>query len=99
MIPQLRPFLDERGRLAALPAKYRKRLLAIRYLAEKLEAGRTYTQEELGEVLDRWHTFHDPATLRRSMADLGLVDRAADGSVYRRAEELPEPEAFIAAQL
>ena len=35
----LRPFLDADGRLTALPAKHKKKLLALWYLAGKLEAG------------------------------------------------------------
>ena len=99
MIPELRPFLDERGRLTSLPAKRKKQLMAVWYLADKLEAGRDYTQDELGDALDAWTTFHDPAALRRSLVDLGLATRARDGSVYRRAEELPTLEQFLGNNL
>ena len=99
MIPELRSFLDEKGRLTALPSRYKKQLCAIWYLAEKLEAGRDYTQDELGDALDAWHTFHDPAALRRYLTDLGLMTRERDGSVYRRADELPTLEAFLGGNL
>ena len=99
MIPELRAFLDERGRLTALPAKYKKQLMAIWYLADRLEAGRNYTQDELGDALDAWTTFHDPATLRRALADRGLVTRTRDGAIYRRAEELPALEEFLGRNL
>ncbi len=52
MIPELRSFLDERGRVIALPVKHKRRLMAVWYLAGKLEPGRDYTQEELGDSLD-----------------------------------------------
>ena len=35
----LSPFFDPDGRLLALPAKHKKKLLALWYLAGKLEAG------------------------------------------------------------
>ena len=95
MIPELKPFLNEKGQLTALPSKYRKQLLAVWYLADRLEAGRTYTQDELGDALESWHTFHDPATLRRSLVDRGLVTRERDGSVYRRTDVLPALEEFV----
>ena len=36
-----RSFLDAEGRLKALPAKQRKRMLALGYLYDRLEAERT----------------------------------------------------------
>ena len=95
MIPELKAFLDEKGRLTALPSKYRKQLCAVWYLGSKLEAGRDYTQDELGDALDAWHTFHDPAALRRYLTDLGLMTRERDGSRYRRIDELPALEEFL----
>ncbi len=95
MIPELKPFLDEKGRLTSLPSKYKKQLAAVWYIAGKLEAGRAYTQDTLGDALDVWHSFHDPATLRRSLVDLGLVERTRDGAEYRRADELPTLVEFI----
>ena len=95
MIPELKAFLDEKGRLTALPSRYRKQLCAVWYLGSKLEAGRDYTQDELGDALDAWHTFHDPAALRRFLTDLGLMTRERDGSRYRRTDELPSLEEFI----
>lgn len=99
MIPELRAFLDEKGRITSLPTKFKKQLCAVWYLADKLEAGRDYTQDELGDVLDAWTVFHDPAALRRYLVDLGLVTRARDGSVYRRADVLPALEEFLGRNL
>jgi len=99
VIQELKSFLDEKGRLTALPAKYKKQLCAVWYMGTKVEAGRDYTQEELGDVLNAWHTFRDPATLRRALVDRGLVTRERDGSVYRRADELPTLEAFLGGNL
>ena len=93
----IRPFLDEAGRLTALPAKYKKKLPALWYLAGKIEAGRQYTEQEINALLDEWTCFHDPASLRRELYNKHLLDRTADGSRYWRAEALPELEAFIEA--
>ena len=95
MIPELRSFLDEKGRLTSLPSKYKKQLAAVWYLADRLEPGRDYTQDELGDALDAWHTFHDPAALRRYLTDLGLMTRERDGSRYRRADTLPSLAEFL----
>ena len=79
---ELRPFLDEQGRLTAFPAKCKKKLMALEYLASKLAVGETYTEDSLGDLLDRWHTFHDPATLRRELYNNRFLDRSPDGRAY-----------------
>ena len=39
VLSDLSPFLDQNARLLAFPAKHKKKLLALWYLAGKLEAG------------------------------------------------------------
>ncbi len=75
---ELTPFLDESGRLSAFPAKHKKKLLALWYLAGKIEGGRQYSEPEINDLLDEWTLFHDPATLRRELYNKRLVDRTTD---------------------
>ncbi len=96
---ELKGFLDETGRLLRLPAKRKKRLYALWYLAEKMEPNRRYAEKEMNAFLNEWHVFSDPATLRRELYDNYLVDRLADGSAYWRREPLPTPEAFLQNRL
>lgn len=93
--PELMPFLDHDGRLLSLPAKYKKKLMAFWYLAEKFETGRQYTEAEVNDLLETWTLFHDPATLRRELYNKMLLNRTADGRCYWKAENIPDPEAFI----
>ena len=93
---ELRPFLDERMRLKALPAKKRKKLAALWMLSERFEAGRTYSESEVNDLLDEWTAFHDPATLRRELYDHHLLDRTPDCRVYKRAADIPALAEFIA---
>lgn len=93
---ELLPFLDGEGRLTAFPAKQKKKRMALWYLAGKIAPGRDYTEGEINALLEEWTCFHDPATLRRELYNKGLLDRAADGSRYRKAEPLPTWEAFAA---
>lgn len=88
---QLRGLLDGEGKLTAFPAKRKKKLYALLYLAEKIQPGRDYSERELGEVLRAWHTFDDPATLRRELYDGFFLDRDPQGRVYRLAEPQPDP--------
>lgn len=74
----LSPFFNPDGRLLSLPAKHKKKLLALWYLAGKLEAGRQYAEAELNALLDAWTCFHDPATLRRELYNKRLLNRTAE---------------------
>lgn len=74
----LPPFFDPDGRLLSLPAKHKKKLLALWYLAGKLEAGRQHAEAELNALLDAWTCFHDPATLRRELYNRRLLNRTAE---------------------
>ncbi len=86
---------DGNGRLISLPAKHKKKLLALWYLAGKFEAGREYSEPEINDLLDEWTLFHDPATLRRELYNKRLLDRTPDCRRYWKAEDIPALEAFI----
>lgn len=91
----LLPFLDKNGRLISLPAKHKKKLLALWYLAGKVEAGRAYSEPEINDLLDEWTLFRDPATLRRELYNKHLLDRTTDCRRYWKADDIPALEAFI----
>lgn len=90
----LRNFLDREGegKLTAFPAKRKMKLYALYYLAEKITPYRDYTEREINELLNRWHSFRDPATLRRELYDYHFLNRSPDGKTYRLAEIPPDPE-------
>ena len=96
---ELQPFLNEWGRLKSWPAKKKRKLLALWYLAGQLEAEKVYSEAEINALLDEWTVFHDPATLRREMFNHFLLNRTPDGRQYWRAEEIPPPETFLAKYL
>lgn len=88
----LKNFLDEEEKLKAFPAKRKKKLYALIYLSGKLEAEHEYTEREINEVLSNWHTFADPAMLRRELYNYRFLDRSKDGRVYRLAGRQLLPE-------
>ena len=94
-LSDLAPFLDRAGRLISFPAKHKKKLSALWYLAGKIEDDRQYTESEINTVLDEWTLFHDPATLRRELYNKRLLDRTADCNGYRKADNIPAFEEFI----
>jgi hypothetical protein len=78
----LHNFLRSDGRLKAIPAQRRKRMVVLRHLATFFRLGRRYRESEVNRILKRFHP--DTATLRREMVGEGLLQRAA--GEYRRIE-------------
>lgn len=72
----------EGDRIRALPARFKKRGVILRWLVERLEKGRRYPEPELNEILKQYHPDH--ASLRRYLIDYGLMQR--DQGVYWRVE-------------
>lgn len=79
---EVRALLDGEGRVTRWPSKRSVQLLVLDYLAARIEAGRHYTENEINALLNRWHTFGDPALLRRELFELGKLNRTKDGSTY-----------------
>lgn len=75
----LHDFFDD-GRLREIPSAQKKRRVVLRWLAERFDPGVAYAQEQVNEILGRYHA--DVAYLRREMVGFGLLDRT--GRTYRR---------------
>ena len=88
----LKNFLDEEGRLTAYPSKRKMKLYVLIYIAGKIEKNRTYTEKEINAVLNKWHTFEDPATLRRELYTHKFLNRDSYGKEYRMEEHQPTIE-------
>lgn len=77
----------ERGRLKQVPARRRKRLVVLRWLAEHFRPAERYTEAQVNEILGRYH--EDFAYWRRQLVDEELMQRHA--GLYWRAGTLPFP--------
>jgi hypothetical protein len=88
---ELRPFMDDDGRVARWPAKQKTQRRVIEYLARKFDHGREYAEKDVNFLLMDWHTFGDWALLRRLLFDWGYFDREGDGSRYRLRPEAEWP--------
>jgi len=78
----LRAFIRD-GRLASIPARERKKLVVYRHLVDAVfpDPNELIHERDVNMRLALWHP--DVATIRRALADLGLVRR--EGMTYRRA--------------
>jgi hypothetical protein len=77
--------LFSRGRLVEIPRAPELRLALLRFLAERFEPGRVYTEAEVNALLREVHDDH--VALRRYLVDACLLGRDAAGTSYRRAAE------------
>lgn len=83
---ELRPFVDDEGRLARWPSREKVQRMAAALLATRFEPGRTYHEREVNEMLKRWHVFEDWALLRRMLVDWRFLAREDGGARYWRLE-------------
>jgi predicted transcriptional regulator len=60
--------------LKEIPASRKKRDVILRWLVERFDSGRRYSEAEVNAVLARHHA--DVATLRRELIGAGLMQRA-----------------------
>ena len=78
----LRTFIID-GRLVQIPAKHKKRLVILEWLAEKFEPGARYPEREVNEIIKPCHP--DTASLRRHLVDCRFMQR--EQGVYWRVPE------------
>jgi hypothetical protein len=86
----LRPFLDDAGRLRQWPSRVKVQRMATALLARRFELGRDYSEKDVNALLMDAHTFADWALLRRSLVDWGLMTRESDCSRYRLSGDAPQ---------
>jgi hypothetical protein len=83
---------DADGLMVRWPSKASHAELCLWVMWSRLPAGAAFTEREISELLNDWHTFGDYALLRRGMVDARLMSRTVDGREYRRIEQRPPAE-------
>ena len=81
----LETFVDQAGRLTAIPVQRKKRMAVLRWLVEDFQLGRLYTEAEVNRIITRRHP--DFAALRRYLVDEELMQRKR--GVYWRTGSVP----------
>jgi hypothetical protein len=69
-------------RIRFIPAQQKKKLVLLRWLLEKFEKERAYTEKEVNEIIEPHYS--DYCTLRRYLIDFGFMTRHA--GIYQRLE-------------
>lgn len=80
----LHRFLDRDGLVVQWPRTPGDQQNLLNYLVEKFQPNQLYTETKVNEMLNSWHTFDDPAILRREMVDYGYMGRTSSGDRYWR---------------
>lgn len=77
-------YVDADGKFDRLPGKRKKKSLdaMIKFLGEQFDANTEYTELEVNDILIQFHSFNDPATLRRLLFGSQILDRTRDGRRY-----------------
>lgn len=75
----------EADRIQEIPASRKKRRIILKWLVQKFECDRLYSELELNQVIKPIHA--DTATLRRELVGYNMMHR--ENSIYQR---LPESE-------
>ena len=85
---------DAEGQFVSWPTRQKVQDLCVWAMWARLPPGASLHEKEVSQILNRWHTFKDPAILRRRLITLKLATREIDGSNYRRVETRPPPDAL-----
>lgn len=88
---ELNNFLDKDGKLISYPSKRKMKIIALFYLASKIQSDIIYTEKEFNSLIVSWCLFNDPATIRRELYNYKFIDRTSNGLSYRLEKEQPTP--------
>ncbi len=78
----IKNYLDSENRVRQWPSKRQNKEKICEYLSTKFIADVMYSEKEVNEILNQWHTFSDYFILRRELIDRGWLKRHRDGSAY-----------------
>lgn len=81
---EIKRYFKEDNKLKQWPSKKQNKLLVLEFLSGLFEQGKTYSEKEVNEILNRVHTFNDAPLLRRELFDNGFLDRTRDCRQYWR---------------
>lgn len=85
---KLNNFLDDKGRVVKWPAKQVLKIEVVKYIAEKFVEDCFYSEKEVNEIIDQWHTYGDYFMLRRGMIDYKLLARTRNGAQYWKVKSV-----------
>lgn len=87
-------FFDDQGRMRSWPSKTNLRQLCLWGIWSRLPKGQVMSERAFSAALAPLHLFGDPPIIRRTLWEMKLIHRSADGRDYQRVEQAPPPDAL-----
>lgn len=92
-------FIDEAGKIKSWPSKHELKFKVLEYIANKFEYDHFYTEKEVNNIIDNYHTFGDYFLIRRGLIESKLFSRTRNGSKYWRRDENKIEEKLMISKL
>ncbi|OPJ64403.1 DUF2087 domain-containing protein [Clostridium oryzae] len=92
-------FIDSEGKIKAWPAKHDLKFKVLEYLANKFEYNCYYSEKEVNNIIENYHTFSDYFLLRRGLIESKLLSRTRNGAKYWRPDINVNEEKIMISRL
>lgn len=89
---KIKNFIDSTGKVKIWPAKKDSKLEVLKYLADKFEYNHFYSEKEVNNIIESYHTFRDYFLLRRGLVESKLLSRTRNGAKYWRPDSKIDEE-------
>ena len=80
-------FIDSTGKIKIWPSKHDYKFQVLKYLSDKFEYNRFYSEKEVNNIIESYHTFSDYFLLRRELIVGKFLSRTRDGAKYWRPDD------------
>ena len=74
--------VNELDKIIRWPKKLSDKEAIVKYLAEKFEYNKKYTEKEINGIINKYHLFNDIPLLRRELVSREFLARKDNGSIY-----------------
>lgn len=92
-------YIDSTGKIKTWPSKHKLKQQVAEYIADKFEFNHFYTEKEVNNLIEQYHTFGDYFLIRRELIERRLLLRTNNGSKYWRKENNISEEKIMISQL
>ena len=76
--------IDKSNQIIRWPKKPSDKKEVIKWLSNKFEFEREYSEKEINIIIENNHCFQDTPLLRRELVSQKFLDRKSNGSLYWR---------------
>ena len=81
-------FINEIEGIVCWPKKRSDKQFVIEWLSSKFQFEKKYSEKEVNNIIEAYHSFNDIALLRRELISKRLLKRKDDGSKYWKTNSL-----------